>query len=105
MLPKRAVARNPLQINMSLPIGDIYLKKVRTLLFVRMLTLNKIKLTSNFNKCLQMCNKISKCGIKRDRYFVDEVKTHLREKPLRGSQTQDIHYSEDKTSYKVVALT
>jgi len=100
MLPKRAVARNPLQINMSLPIGDIYLKKVRTLLFVRMLTLMKIKLTSNFNKCLQKCNKISKCGIKRDRYFVDEVKTHLR-----GSQTQDIHYSEDKTSYKVVALT
>jgi hypothetical protein len=27
------------------------------------------------------------------------------EKPLRGSQTQDIHYSKDKTSYKVVALT
>jgi hypothetical protein len=40
MLPKRAVVRNPLQINMSLPIGDIYLKEVRTLLFVRMLTLN-----------------------------------------------------------------
>jgi hypothetical protein len=34
------VLRNPLQINMSLPIGDIYLKEVRTLLFVRMLTLN-----------------------------------------------------------------
>jgi hypothetical protein len=29
--------------------------------------------------------------------FVDEVETQLREKPLRGSQTQDIHYSEDKT--------
>jgi hypothetical protein len=26
-------------------------------------------------------------------------------KPLRGSQTQDIHYSEDKTRYKVVTLT
>jgi hypothetical protein len=25
-------------------------------------------------------------------------------KPLRGSQTQDIHYSEDKTSYKVSYL-
>jgi len=32
--------RNPLQINMFIPIGDIYLKEVRTLLFVRMLTLN-----------------------------------------------------------------
>jgi hypothetical protein len=52
-----------------------------------------------------MCNKISKCEIKIDRYFVDEVETQLREKPLRGSQTQDIHYSEDKTSYKAVALT
>jgi hypothetical protein len=31
-------------------------------------------------------------------HFVDEVETQLREKPLRGSQTQDIHYSEDKAS-------
>jgi hypothetical protein len=30
-----------------------------------------------------------KCGIKGDKYFVDEVETQLREKPLRGSQTQD----------------
>jgi hypothetical protein len=28
--------------------------------------------------------------------FVDEVETQLREKPLPGSQTQDIRYSEDK---------
>jgi hypothetical protein len=33
------------------------------------------------------------------------VETQLREKSLRGSQTQDIHYLEDKVSYKVVALT
>jgi hypothetical protein len=33
------------------------------------------------------------------------VETQLREKPLRLSQTQDIHYSEDKASYKAVALT
>jgi phage pi2 protein 07 len=46
-----------------------------------------------------------KCGIKGDKYFVDKVETQLREKPLRGSQTQDIHYSEDKASYKVIALT
>jgi hypothetical protein len=46
-----------------------------------------------------------KCGNKGDKYLVDEVKTQLKEKPLRGSQTQDIHYSEDKASYKPVALT
>jgi len=46
-----------------------------------------------------------KCGIKGDKYFVDEVKTQLREKPLRDSQTQDIHYLEDKTRYKVLTLT
>jgi hypothetical protein len=46
-----------------------------------------------------------KCGIKGDKYFVDEMETQLREKPLRASQTQDIHYSEDKASYKVVAFT
>jgi hypothetical protein len=28
-----------------------------------------------------------------------------REKPLWGSQTQDIHYLEDKTSNKALALT
>jgi hypothetical protein len=46
-----------------------------------------------------------KCGIKGDKYFVDEVETQLREKSLRGSQTQDIHYSEDKARYKTVTLT
>jgi hypothetical protein len=46
-----------------------------------------------------------KCGIKGDKYFFDEVETQLREKPLWGSQTQDIHYSKDKTRYKVVTLT
>jgi len=37
--------------------------------------------------------------------FVDELETQLREKLLWGSQTQDIHYSEDKTRYKIVTLT
>jgi hypothetical protein len=46
-----------------------------------------------------------KCGIKGDKYFVDEVETQLREKSLWGSQTQDIHYSKDKTRYKVITLT
>jgi len=44
-------------------------------------------------------------NFKGDKYFVDEVKTQLREKPHRDSQTQDFHYSKDKASYKVVALT
>jgi hypothetical protein len=52
-----------------------------------------------------VCNKILNAEIKGDKYFVDEVETQLREKPLQGSQTQDLHYSEDNTSYKVVALT
>jgi hypothetical protein len=46
-----------------------------------------------------------KCRIKGDKYFVDEVETQLREKPLRDSQTHDFHYLEDKASYKAVALT
>jgi hypothetical protein len=33
------------------------------------------------------------------------METQLREKPFRDSQTQNIHYSEDKVSYKAVALT
>jgi hypothetical protein len=37
--------------------------------------------------------------------FVDEMETQLREKPLRGSQTQNIHYLEDKARYKIVTLT
>jgi hypothetical protein len=49
-------------------------------------------------------NKILKAEIKGDKYFVDEVETQLREKPLRGSQTQDIHYSKDKVRYKAVTL-
>jgi len=55
--------------------------------------------------CVNSVQQNIKCGIKGDKYFFDEVETQLREKPLRGSQTQDIQYSEDKASYKVVALT
>jgi hypothetical protein len=43
--------------------------------------------------------------VNNTRIFVNEVDTQSREKPLRGSQTQDIYYSEDKTRYKVVTLT
>jgi predicted kinase len=52
-----------------------------------------------------VCNKILNEEMKGDKYFVDEVETQLREKPLRSRQTQDIHYLEDKATYKVVALT
>jgi hypothetical protein len=55
--------------------------------------------------CAIVYNNVSKCGIKRNRYFVDEVETQLREKPLQASQTQYIYYTEDKTSYKAVAFT
>jgi cytochrome oxidase assembly protein ShyY1 len=37
--------------------------------------------------------------------FVDEIETQLREKPLRSSQTQEFHYSEDIARYKTVTLT
>jgi hypothetical protein len=52
-----------------------------------------------------VCNKILNAEFKGDKYFVDEVETQLRDKPLRGSQTQDINYSEDKARYKAVTLT
>jgi hypothetical protein len=52
-----------------------------------------------------VCNKILNAKFKGEKYFVDEVETQLREKSLRGSQTQDIHYSEDKARYKAVTLT
>jgi hypothetical protein len=52
-----------------------------------------------------VCNKISNVEFKGDKYFVNEVKTQLKEKPLRGSQTQDIHYLEDKASSKEAVLT
>jgi hypothetical protein len=37
--------------------------------------------------------------------FVNEVEIQLNEKPLQGSQTQEIYYSEDKASTKTVTLT
>jgi hypothetical protein len=52
-----------------------------------------------------VCNKILNEEFKGDKYFIDEVETQLREKPLQGSQTQEFHYSEDRGSYKVVVLT
>jgi hypothetical protein len=67
----------------------------------------KMKLTSkNKYQCvLKVLTKITMVKINNTRIFVKEVETQLREKLLRGSQTQDIHYSEDKARYKVVTLT
>jgi hypothetical protein len=53
-----------------------------------------------------VCNKISlNAKNKIDKIFVDEVETLRREKPLRGSQTQVIYYTEDKASYNTLILT
>jgi hypothetical protein len=52
-----------------------------------------------------VCNKILNAEFKGDKYFFDEVETQLREKSLRGSQTQEFHYSEDIARYKIVTLT
>jgi cytochrome oxidase assembly protein ShyY1 len=52
-----------------------------------------------------VCNKILNAKFKGDKKFVDEVETQLREKPLRGSQTQEFHYLEDIARYKTVTLT
>jgi hypothetical protein len=46
--------RKPLQINISRPIGGIYLKEVRTLLFVKMLILNLQSLSRSIS-----ANKVS----------------------------------------------
>jgi hypothetical protein len=55
--------------------------------------------------CAQSVNKITVPKLNNTRIFVNEVENSIREKPLWDNQTQDIHYSEDKTRYKVVALT
>jgi hypothetical protein len=53
------------------------------------------------NKCQQ---KSSTTENKRHIVFVDEVEIQLREKPLRGSQTQKFYYSKDEARYKIVTL-
>jgi hypothetical protein len=43
-----------------------------------------------------MQQNILNTKFKRDKIFVDGVETLWREKPLRGSQTQEIHFSKTK---------
>jgi hypothetical protein len=37
---------------------------------------------------------------KEHKYFVNEVETQWREKPLWGSQTQEIHYQKTKLEHR-----
>jgi hypothetical protein len=55
--------------------------------------------------CAKCATKISMQKVNNTKIFVDEVETQSREKPLRGSQTQEFHYSKDKARYKIVTLT
>jgi hypothetical protein len=48
--------------------------------------------------CVRVQQNILHAENKRDNIFVDEVEIQCREKLLQGSQTQDIHYTEDKAS-------
>jgi len=43
-----------------------------------------------------MQQKILNGEFKEDKIFVDEVETLWRERPLRGSQTQELHYPKTK---------
>jgi len=72
-----------------------------------LIPIEKLKLTFKINsKCVhKVSTKIIMRKLNDTEIFVDEVETQLREKPLQGSQTQDIHYSEDKARYKIVTLT
>jgi hypothetical protein len=55
--------------------------------------------------CVRVQQNILNTENKRDKIFVDEVETLQREKSLWDSQTQDIHYTEDKDNYKTLVLT
>jgi hypothetical protein len=43
-------------------------------------------------------------NLKKTNILLTKWKLLSREKPFRGSQTQEIYYSEDKASYKAVVL-
>jgi hypothetical protein len=44
-------------------------------------------------------------NLKETNILLTKWKLLSREKPLQGSQTQEIYYSEDKASYKALVLT
>jgi hypothetical protein len=69
--------------------------------FTRPLGMLKNIETSNLQcVCEQCVTKYQSAEFKWDIYFVNKVETQLREKPLRGSQTQEFYYLEDKASNK-----
>jgi hypothetical protein len=53
-------------------------------------------MASNNQVCVCVQQNILNAEFKEDKTFVDEVETLGREKPLRGSQTQEIHYPKTK---------
>jgi hypothetical protein len=61
-------------------------------------------MTSNLPRvCNSVQQNITMQKLKRQMFYL-RSENSIKRKPLRGSQTQDIHYSEDKASYKPVAL-
>jgi hypothetical protein len=46
--------------------------------------------------CVCVQQNILNADFKEDKIFVDEVETLWREKPLRGSQTEELHYPKTK---------
>jgi len=46
--------------------------------------------------CICVQQNILNVEFKEDKILVDEVETLWREKPLKGSQTQEIHYPKTK---------
>jgi hypothetical protein len=54
--------------------------------------------------CVCVQQNILNEEFKEEEIFVDEVETLWREKLLMGNQTQDIHCTENKASYKTLVL-
>jgi hypothetical protein len=53
-------------------------------------------MTSKYQMCVRVQQNILNMENKRDKIFVNEVKTMEREKLLWDSQTQEIHYPKTK---------
>jgi hypothetical protein len=47
--------------------------------------------------CDQLCNKILNAKFKRDKYFVDEMKTLIKRKTTPGQPNPENHYLENKS--------
>jgi hypothetical protein len=99
---KNCIHLAPQEFNMQNPLTKSAFKR-----FLEQLSGLKIEIDFKNKVCVHKCQqKLSTAENKRHRDFCfDEVETQLREKPLRGNQTQEFHYSEDKARYKTVTLT